>query len=135
MLKQRRQGYLLLFFTLFFILLCLTQRMSGAPRISLSPSADFTTPVLLSDTETGSANPGGTCDISAKSLSTVPQFPAEPLFFALLFLRHDRGDCSCPLPFALVASAYPADAAAQASPFLCDEGLATGNLCIVGFFA
>ena len=44
MLKQRRQGYLLLFFTLFFILLCLTQRMSGAPRISLSPSADFTTP-------------------------------------------------------------------------------------------
>ncbi|EAB6540021.1 copper-binding protein, partial [Salmonella enterica subsp. enterica] len=26
MLKQRRQGYLLLFFTLFFILLCLTQR-------------------------------------------------------------------------------------------------------------
>lgn len=85
MLKQRRQGYLLLFFTLFFILLCLTQRMSGAPRISLSPSADFTTPVLLSDTETGSANPGSTCDISAKSLSTVPQFPAEPLFFTLLF--------------------------------------------------
>ncbi|MFW0850876.1 copper-binding protein [Morganella morganii] len=85
MLKQRRQGYLLLFFTLFFILLCLTQRMSGAPRISLSPSADFTTPMQLSDTETGSANPGSTCDISAKSLSTVPQFPAEPLFFALLF--------------------------------------------------
>ncbi|EJD6038362.1 MULTISPECIES: hypothetical protein [Morganella] len=85
MLKQRRQGYLLLFFTFFFIMLCLTQRMSGAPRISLSTSADLITPASFSDTETGSTQPGSTCDISAKSLSTVPQFPAEPLFFALLF--------------------------------------------------
>lgn len=130
MLKQRRQGYLLLFFTLFFILLCLTQRTSGAPRISLSPSADFTTPVLLSDTETGSANPGGTCDIRYRAA-----VPGRTSLFCPSFLRHDCGDCSCPLPFAFVASAYPADAAAQASPFLCDEGLATGNLCIVRFFA
>lgn len=85
MLKQRRQGYLLLFFTFFFIMLCLTQRMSGAPRISLSTSADLITPASFSDTETGSTQPGSTCDISAKSLSTVPQFPAEPLFFAFLF--------------------------------------------------
>ncbi|MBW5407458.1 copper-binding protein [Morganella morganii] len=85
MLKQRRQGYLLLFFTFFFIMLCLTQRTSGAPRISLNPSADIITPALPGDAKTGSVNPGGTCDISAKSLSTVPQFPAEPLFFVLLF--------------------------------------------------
>lgn len=85
MLKQRRQGYLLLFFTLFFILLCVTQRMSGTSRVSQSLSADVISQVLISGAGTEKASPGSTCDISAKSLSTVPPFSAEPLFFAFLF--------------------------------------------------